>query len=84
MKEFFINHPYLTGLVVFLLIMIGGVSCSVIATKITYNPNLDDPHGLGAGLLITLALGASLVFGILSGLITTYFLLEKAKANKMP
>jgi hypothetical protein len=90
MKEFFLKHPYSTGFIVFLLIMIGGVSLGVIAGNTIINPDLRNPtdfghHGkMGAGIIITLALGASLLFGILSGLITTYFLLEKAKVNKMP
>ncbi|MGI8668306.1 MAG: hypothetical protein ACR2J3_00475 [Aridibacter sp.] len=61
MKEFFLKHPYSTGFAAFLLIMISGVSLGIVVNNITYNPNLEDPHGLGAGLLVTLALGASLI-----------------------
>ena len=78
MKKFFLEHPYSTGFFIFLLIMLGGETFGLIAANTFINPDLRIPpdprnhHGnMGAGILMTLALGASLIFGILSGLITT-------------
>ncbi len=89
MKEFFLEYPYSTGFAVFLLIMIVGALSGVIAANTPINPDLRYPddlghHGrMGAGIILVLSLGASLVFGTLSGVIATYFLLEKIKPNKL-
>ncbi len=80
MKKNALNHPYLTGFAVALLIItVAPITGAFIESKY-YQPE-PDCVDMSGGILTTAFLGLGLIFGILTGLTTTYILLERQKQN---
>ena len=88
--KLFLEHPYLTGIFVFLLITIGGsvlgliIGVLIITNDTTQPLSPSDPNdgaAMASGIISSLAMMASLIFGILAGLMTTYFLQLRRKRD---
>ena len=72
MKKTAVKHPYLTGFLVSLLIVIVSPILGAVIEQKYYPTEQDSVHG--GGILITVFLGFGLIFGILAGLTTAYIL----------
>ena len=88
--KFFLEHSYLTGVFAFLLIAVGGSILGLIpGVLIVVNDSSQslspsDPHdgaAMASGMILNLALMASLTLGILGGLMTTYLLQVKQRRD---
>ncbi len=75
MKKLAIQHPYLSGFIVFVTVTFLGTILGFLI------PELRNYSGMDAGIFILLAMMASLLSGVMSGLITS-LILEKKK-NKL-
>ncbi len=80
MKSRILNHPFITGIVAFLLIFLGGSVAGIILgmfVMATSGPNGAHGGAMAAGMIWSLAFTATLIAGIVLGFVTTVALKQQ-------
>jgi hypothetical protein len=87
MKVFAFKHPYLTGVLSFIVVVFGGsvlgmlAGIWILASDKSQPLGQGDPHdgaAMASGMIFSLSIMVSLVLGILAGLTTTHILRTKS------